>query len=88
MNLDEIKIGKIKNMDKQNGVGEIVTIDDIYTFTIDNLKDKNVENGDLVKFRGEKINDKNMAFFVNKIDETYELKHNPIKSKIYNSDKN
>ena len=81
----EIKFGKINKYDKFKGVGEIVSLDNIYFFTINNLMDHNINNGDLVKFRAEKINEKNMAFFVNKINENYKLKSNSIKSKIYNS---
>ena len=56
----DIKIGKVKDYNKFSGVGEIVTIDDTYIFTLDNLVDCNIDNGDIVKFRAEKVNDKKL----------------------------
>ena len=77
----DIKIGKVKDYNKFSGVGEIVTIDDTYIFTLDNLVDCNIDNGDIVKFRAEKVNDKNIAFFVNK----YDLNTDTAKAKKYYS---
>lgn len=86
MDYDNInKIGKIKTIDKEYGVGEIVAIDDLYLFTVNDIKeDLNV--GDIVKFRGEEVNEEKRAFFVDKIDETFEIKNNMIKSKIFNKE--
>ncbi len=86
MNQESYKIGKIKNY--QNGAGEIVTQDDTYLFTINDIKDDNISNGDLVKFRAEKVHDNCRAFFVKKINENFELKKNTIKSKIYRKNNN
>lgn len=81
----EIKIGKVKEYNKLSGVGEVVATDDIYFFTSENLKSDIVEKGDLVKFRAETVNNKKVAFFVDKIDNNYEFKKNTIKNKIYYS---
>ena len=79
---DISKIGKIKDIDKDFGVGEIVAANDIYMFTIDDLNDE-IKNGDIVKFRSEVVNGKNRAFFINKIDYNYKMKDNIARGKIY-----
>ena len=77
------KIGKIKSINNEFGVGEIVDTETIYLFTINDIKE-DINVGDLVKFRAENINNENKAFFINKIDENYKLNDSYIKSKIYN----
>ena len=76
------KIGKIKSIDTNFGTGVIVDNETTYLFTLNDLKG-NVESGDLVKFRAEIVNDQNRAFFVNKIDQNYEMKDNLFRGKKY-----
>ena len=86
MDYDNInKIGKIKEINKEFGVGEIVTIDDVYLFTINDIKE-DINVGDIVKFRGEDVNEEKRAFFVNKIDSNYKIKKNMVKAKLYNNE--
>ena len=67
------KIGKIKKYD--NGVGEIVTENDQYLFTFEDIDDgEQYEVNDIVIFRGEKEDKINRAFFVKKYNkETEEI---------------
>ena len=86
MEFDRIKIGKVRYYDVLNGIGEIVDTNYSYLFTIDSLENKKVENGDLVKFRAEIVNDTKRAFFIEKIDNNYELKDRLIKGKLLNKE--
>lgn len=79
------KIGKIKEFNKKFGVGEIVSIDGVYKFTINDINEE-LNPLDIVKFRGEVVNDVKRAFFVKKIENDYELKNRIIKSKLYNKE--
>lgn len=79
------KIGRVKEINKELGVGKIIDIDNIYLFTINDIKE-DINVGDIVKFRGENVKNTKKAFFVNKITEDYEIKDNYIKSKIYKPD--
>ena len=66
MSFKGIYVGKIKSIDYKTGVGEIVTEKEKYIFLIENF-DNSLNVDDIVKFRGEKINDTLRAFFVKKI---------------------
>ena len=80
------KIGKIKELNKEFGIGKIVSTDDIYLFTINDIKE-NLNIGDLVRFRGEEVNEEKRAFFITKVNNDYILNNNNIiKSKIFNKE--
>ena len=75
------KIGKVTDYDKYFGVGEIASINDIYMFTINDIKEE-IYKGDLVRFRGEEVNDGvKRAFFVKKVELTDDMKDVYIKGK-------
>ncbi len=66
----DFKIGKIYSFNKTTGVGQIVTDEKIYMFTIDDLlvPIEELNDGDIVKFKGEKVYDKvDKAFFIKKL---------------------
>ncbi len=70
-------IGKIYNYNKKTGVGYIVTKDDCYMFTIDDIEFpvEKIYNGKLVKFRGEKVYKyTKKAFFIKQISDILEKK--------------
>jgi hypothetical protein len=76
MDLSKKSVGKILKIDYDLGYGEIVTDDcDICIFTTNNISchDK-VNQGELVKFREEKRQDYDIAFFVNKIESKEDIK--------------
>jgi len=61
------KIGKIKSYDYKYGVGSVIDSQNTYIFTINDIKE-DILPGDLVRFRGEKINDEYKASFIKKIN--------------------
>ena len=67
-----INIGKIYNYDEKTGVGDIITKDDKYMFTNDDVEFPldQIYNGKLVRFRGEKVYKyTNKAFFIKSIED-------------------
>ena len=62
------KIGKVYNYDDNLEVGYIMTDDNSYMFLKkDSYED--IQNGDIVKFKGEEVyNSTYKAFFIKKID--------------------
>ena len=78
MGYNRPNIGKIRNYDNNTGLGEIVSSNGVFMFTLGDLKYQDVNIGDLVKFRAERIHNANRAFFINKIQLGYELK--PVKT--------
>lgn len=67
METNSINIGKIRTFD--NYVGEIVSQDGIYLFTKENtIPEENLKENDTVIFRGEKINNTNVAYFIKRLD--------------------
>jgi hypothetical protein len=83
MEYNKINVGKIRSFNEETGVGEIVTSSNTYMFTLNDLKTPNIEEGDLVKFRGELINDTNKAFFVTKITPEHDLSPVGLKGKVF-----
>jgi hypothetical protein len=74
MSYNKIYLGKIRTIDYMLGVGEVVTSDGDFMFTIDDISTKEeLHPGDLVKFRGEKIHDIQKAYFVSKINKGYKI---------------
>ena len=74
MSYNKIALGKIRTIDYTLGVGEVVTSDGIFMFTIDDISTKEeLHPGDLVKFRAEKIHDIQKAYFVSKINKGYKI---------------
>ena len=72
MDYNVITIGKIREIDYSKGVGEIVTVDKIYQFTVNDSSSFNdLKKGDLVRFRGEKVNNIDKAFFVDVVGPDY-----------------
>ena len=81
MEYNNIQIGKIRNIDYSKGVAEIVTSNQKYLFI---LEDNNLQEGDIVKFRAEIINDTPKAFFAKKVDlANGEKEYKVLKSKTY-----
>ncbi len=79
MEYDMIKIGKIRKIDYDKGIGEIVTSDSNYFFTIDDISyNGTLFKGDNVKFRAENVQGVNKAYFVNKINHDFKLESIPI----------
>ena len=81
-------IGKVK---EYNGVsGTIVTADDSYMFLDSDVNSK-ISAGDLVKFRAEKVNETNRAFFVKQynedilnVDQQYQIREDEIDPNLVN----
>ena len=74
MSYNRIIVGKIRTIDYTLGVGEIVTPDGNYMFTIDDIStEEELQVGDMVKFRAENIHDIQKAYFVNKINKEYKI---------------
>ena len=63
------EIGKVRKINHEEGVGEIVSQSGNYMFLLNDIgfNTLNLKEGDTVKFRAEKIQDYNRAFFVDKI---------------------
>ncbi len=74
MEYNKILFGKIRTIDNELGIGEIITPEDSFRFLLED-KMTDLEAGDIVSFRAEQIDGKNRAFFINKIEE----------SKLYNN---
>jgi hypothetical protein len=87
MEQNKLTIGKVKEYNSKQGVGEIISIYNSYMFTKDDVCYDTLKEGDIVKFRAEKVHDKNKAFFINKYELTDEIGGKIEKSKIYKSDK-
>lgn len=85
MEQDKITIGRIREYDEISGTGEIISLQSSYMFLIDDVCDKEINKGDLVKFRAEKVNNINKAFFIRKYETNKELNGKIAKSKIYRS---
>ena len=83
MDYNKINVGKIRSFDEETGVGEIVTSTNTFMFTLESLKTPDIKEGDLVKFRGELINDTNKAFFVTKITPEHDLSPVNLKGKVF-----
>ena len=85
MSYNQVLFGKIKNIDYEKGIGEIVTSDSNYMFTTDCISTDEILNiGDFVKFRAEAIHNTNKAYFVKKIDLNKNLNdYRILKSKKY-----
>ena len=83
MELNKNAIGKVAYYNQEKGVGRIITNEHTFMFILDDLLDKDVNRGDLVKFRAEKVNNEYRAFFISKYDmnKFNDSKNN--KSKIY-----
>ena len=88
MELDRVTIGRVSQFSNEKGVGKIVTPDNIFMFTIDDLTDDSINNGDLVKFRAEKIHDEYKAFFVSKCDMEEYINKEANKNKVYKNEYN
>ena len=70
MNMDynQIQLGIIRSIDYKKGVGEITTNIQNFMFTIDNiLTEEKLFVGDVVRFRGELVQNVPKAFFVDKV---------------------
>ena len=85
MEQDKNTIGRIREYDEKSGIGEIISLQNSYMFLIDDLCYNDASKGDLVKFRAEKVNDINKAFFIRKFENKKELNGKISKSKIYKS---
>ena len=85
MEQDKITIGRIREYDEKSGIGEIISLQSSYMFLKDDICYKDVNKGDLVKFRAEKIHDTNKAFFIRKYEDNKELNGKIAKSKVYKS---
>ena len=85
MAYNETVIGKIRSIDYNKGVGEIVSSNNTFMFTIDDLSTNDKYNeGDLVKFRAELVQDTPKAYFINKITpEEIKDNYNILRSKTY-----
>ena len=81
MSYNKVMLGKIINIDYKTNTGEILTSDEKYLFIIE--EKTNFKEGDLVKFRAEKVQDTNKAYFVSKIDSKESIKFNILNSKTY-----
>ena len=77
MDYDRIALGKIRKIDYDKGVGEIVTKDKSCFFTINEINNSsdNLQPGDVVRFRAELVQERNKAYFVSKVEENYELNY-------------
>lgn len=66
--MNNYKTGKVYKIEKENGVGYVVDGEEKYLFTSeDQYTDfDNLEKSDEVRFRAEKVEDINRAFFVKK----------------------
>ncbi len=63
---DKVKVGKIKEYD--GNLGEIVTVDNLYYFTKNDLEqDTNLEVNDLVLFKSKTEEDFPQAYYVKKL---------------------
>ena len=84
---NQVLIGKIRSINYSSGVGEIVTTNNSYMFTVDCISspDKLLE-GDIVKFRAESVHSVNKAYFIDKVDLNKSLEdYQVLKSKHYNN---
>lgn len=66
----DYNVGKVYNFNKKIGVGYIITKEAIYMFTINDLMIPvdELNDGDLVRFKGEKVYNKTYkAFFIKKM---------------------
>ena len=84
MELNKATIGKVKEYDKKHGVGKIISIQNIYMFTNDDVYEE-IDKGDLVKFRAELVHGKPKAFFIHKYELIDDMGGKIAKSKIYKS---
>ena len=66
MDYNPIKIGKIRNIDYNSGVGEVVTNKDKYLFRITSEVPNDLTPNDYVLFRAEQVQNQNIAFFIKK----------------------
>lgn len=75
MDYDRIALGKVRKIDYDKGVGEIVTKDNTFFFTINEIINDNnsIQPGDIVKFRAEQVQDRSKAYFISKVAENYQL---------------
>ncbi len=74
--MDTYKNGKIYKIEKEKGLGYIADENEIYLFTLNdtNCDYNELEVGMLVRFRAEKKDIVNRAFFIKKLD--LKLKNN------------
>lgn len=85
MSYNNIQVGKIRNINYKTGVGEITTSDNNFLFTIEDLSTADIINeGDLVRFRAEIVNDTPKAYFVSRIlPEELKSDYRVLESKTY-----
>lgn len=66
--MPEYKIGKIFNLEKEHGVGYVLSDNIKYLFTKNDTKEFNeLNDGDTVSFSAENVNGSYRAFFVKRI---------------------
>lgn len=64
----DYKIGKIVNYNQKTGVGHIISLYGTYLFTVEDLYDADIQEGDIVRFKGEKVyKTEDKAFFIKKL---------------------
>ena len=85
MSYNNIQVGKIRNINYKTGVGEITTSDNNFLFTIEDLSTADIINeGDLVRFRAEIVNETPKAYFVSRIlPEELKSDYRVLESKTY-----
>ena len=83
MEYNRSHIGKVRHFNENTGVGEIVTSNGVYMFTLDDIKTPGLKDNDLVKFRAELIHSTKKAYFVTKIQPSYKLEELHIHGQTY-----
>ena len=69
MDYNTIQIGKIRNIDYNSGVGEVVGRENTFIFKITDDTPTDLQTNDFVIFRAEQVQNQNVAFFVKKYNE-------------------
>ena len=69
MDYNSIQIGKIRNIDYNSGVGEVVSSEDSFIFRITDDTPNDLKTNDYVIFRAEQVQNQNIAFFIKKYTE-------------------
>ena len=74
MDYDEIQIGKVTKYNDLTQLGEIVSKMGAFMFLKSDLileEDEEIQVNDIVRFRGELVQDTNRAFFIKKVSPNY-----------------